>query len=312
MSDQLPDLVVSRDGHTARFNGSWYRGENTNFIPSKAELREPGALERFVLHGWLPAAPFIGKASRVTAFGSCFAQYLTEHLHGAGYNVLGKHLDLHAHIIRFGEGMVNTFAIRQQLEWALGREEMQPNLWFGPNKEIASVDPAVRADTKQIIETTDVFVITLGLSEIWFDKISGEAFWRAIPKELFDETRHGFRVSSCEENYDNLTQIRALIRTHRPTAKIIFTLSPMPLMATFRPVSCLTASSVSKAILRVAVDQLMRACAEDFNLFYFPSYEIVREFFTDPFGEDNRHPKPEVIRFVMETFERHYCAADPK
>jgi hypothetical protein len=127
---ELPVLEVSRDGHTARFHGSWYRGENTNFIPSKAELREPNAVEHFVLHGWLPKAPFIDRHSRIASFGSCFAQYLTEHLHAAGYNALGKHLDLHAHIIRFGEGMVNTFAIRQQLEWVLGDKEMPEILCF--------------------------------------------------------------------------------------------------------------------------------------------------------------------------------------
>ena len=66
-------------------------------------------------------------------------------------------------------------------------------------------------------------------------------------------------------------QIRNLIRANRPGAKIIVTLSPLPLMATFRPVSCLTASSVSKAILRVAIDQLMRDFSDDPDLFYFPS-----------------------------------------
>lgn len=250
---ELPVLVSKRDRHVAHFHGSWYRGESANFIPSKSELREENAVDQFVLHGWLPQRPFIDKTRRISSFGSCFAQYLTDYLHQAGYNALGKHLDLRAHIIRFGEGMVNSFAIRQQLEWALGKKEIAENLWFGPDKEIAAVDPAIRAETKQIIETTDVFIFTLGVSEIWYDKISGEAFWRAIPKHLFDAQRHGFRVSSAEENYDNLLHIRALIRDVRPQAKIVLTLSPIPLMATFRPISCITASSVSKAILRVAI-----------------------------------------------------------
>jgi hypothetical protein len=124
---------------------------------------------------------------------------------------------------------------------------------------------------------------------------------------MFDPSRHGFRVSSPEENHANLVRIRDLIRTARPEAKIIFTLSPVPLMATFRPISCLTASSVSKAILRVALDELMRDCSGDANMFYFPSYEIVKEFFVDPYRDDNRHPKPEVIDFIMRTFERHFC-----
>ena len=307
----IPSLVVRRDGHVARFHGSWYRGPHTNFIPSKAQLRGPDtdAVDRYILHGWLPDAPFIDKQRRITAFGSCFAQHLTNYLHRAGYNVLGKHLNLNSHIIHFGEGMVNTFAIRQQLEWALEDKVFSENLWFGEHKEIAAVDPRIKAETKQIIGTTEVFVITLGLSEIWYDKQTGEAFWRAIPSHLFDANRHGFRVSSCEENYANLVRIRGLIRAARPGARIIFTLSPVPLMATFRPISCLTASSVSKAILRVAVDQLMRDFSGDRDLFYFPSYEIVKDFFVDAYDADNRHPRPEVVEFIMKTFERHYCTA---
>ncbi len=308
----VPPLIVRRDGHVARFHGSWYRGPHTNFIPSKAQLRQPDAVERFILHGWLPEAPFIDKQVRITAFGSCFAQHLTNYLHAAGYNVLGKHLNLNSHIIHFGEGMVNTFAIRQQLEWALENKAFSENLWFGEHKEIAAVDPHIKAETKEIICTTEVFAITLGLSEIWYDKQTGEAFWRAIPSHLFDPSRHGFRISSCEENHANLARIRELIRAARPSAAIVFTLSPVPLMATFRPISCLTASSVSKAILRVAVDQLMRDHAEDRKLFYFPSYEIVKEFAADPYDADNRHPRPEIVDFVMRTFERHYCIADPR
>ena len=303
----VPPITVRRDGHVARFHGSWYRGPHTNFIPSKAQLRQANAVDQYILHGWLPEAPFIDQRCRITAFGSCFAQHLTKYLHDAGYNVLGKHLNLSSHIIHFGEGMVNTFAIRQQLEWALEDKEFSENLWFGEHKEIATVDPRIKAETKQIIGTTEVFVITLGLSEIWYDKKTGEAFWRAIPSHMFEPSRHGFRVSSYEENYANLARIRDLIRAARPGAKIIFTLSPVPLMATFRPISCLTASSVSKAILRVAVDQLMRDCSGDRDLFYFPSYEIVKDFFVDPYEADNRHPTPDVVEFVMKTFERHYC-----
>jgi hypothetical protein len=88
----------------------------------------------------------------------------------------------------------------------------------------------------------------------------------------------------------------------------VFTLSPIPLMATFRPVSCLTANSVSKAVLRIAIDDFMRDAPA--GAFYFPSYEIVGEMFADPRVEDNRHLKPEVIATVMDTFAHHYCRAD--
>jgi hypothetical protein len=306
MSDLAP-IVVEREGKAARFHGSWYRGPHTNFIPSKQDLRRERCVEEYFLKGWLPAAPMIGRANPVVAFGSCFARHITEHLDAQGYAVFGKDLGLNAHIIRFGEGMVNTFAIRQQLEWALGDREFPENLWFGPDKEIASLDPAIREETRHILERARVFIFTLGLSEIWFDKVSGEAFWRAIPAALFDPERHGFRVSSVEENLANLRTIVTLVRRLDPHNRVILTLSPIPLMATFRPVSCLTANSVSKAFLRVAIDQLITGQSGEANVFYFPSYEIVTELFPDPRLDDNRHIKPEIIRFVMDTFCRHYC-----
>src|SRR5664279_1131197 len=304
--DVLPIIESKRGDHVAQYHGSWYRGAHTNFIPSKKELAEGDPIERFVLPGWLPSAPFITKSTPLTAFGSCFAAEIAEYLSQRGYNIFGRNLNLYAHIIRFGEGMVNTFAIRQQFEWALGERDFSEMLWVGPNKEIASLDPAIRAETLEIIKATEVFVITLGLAEIWYDKVNGDVFWRALPTDVFDETRHGFRLSTVAENQDNLSNIVRCIRKLQPSAKVIFTLSPLPLMATFRPVSCLTANSVSKAILRVAVDEFMRANADDANVFYFPSYEIVSEIFPDPRQEDNRHLKDYVIAAITSTFERHY------
>jgi hypothetical protein len=68
---------------------------------------------------------------------------------------------------------------------------------------------------------------------VWCNKLSGDVFWRAIPIERFNPAVHGFRVTTVAENYDNLERIRAIIRRHRPTAAIVITLSPIPLVATF-------------------------------------------------------------------------------
>jgi hypothetical protein len=307
MADLEP-LVSNRNGHHAVFNGSWYRGPHTNFIAAKAEITHtPAGVDTLIMQGWAPTNPFLTPATSVTAFGSCFAGHITRYLLDRGYNVNGRDLGNQAHLIRFGEGMVNTFAILQQVEWAMTGKAFPENLWFSDAKEIAAPDPGIQAETRRIIQTTDLFIITLGLSEIWFDKRSGEALWRAVPAHLFDESIHGFRISSHQENLDNLRRLCAIIHGARPEAKIVFTVSPIPLMATFRPISCLTANSVSKSILRSAVDELIRDSGDD-RLFYFPAYEIVKDFFVDPFEADNRHPRSEIVAFVMDTFARHYGA----
>ncbi len=302
---KVPVLVVDQAEQTLKFHGSWHRGDSVNFIPTKAALAEPGGLEEYILKGWLPETPLITRETAITAFGSCFAMHLSKFLRDKGFDVQGGGLGLQAHIVRFGEGMVNSFAIRQQIEWGLGVREFPERLWFGPDKQIASLDPDVREATREIIQKTEVFIITLGLSEIWYDKTSGEAFWRAIPADMFDPDLHGFRLSTVEENRTNLQEIVRLIGEARPGAKIVFTLSPVPLLATFRPVSCITASSVSKAVLRVAIDDVVRDSHK--GVYYFPSYEMVRECFPDPYLADNRHPKDEVVQAAMTTFLRHYC-----
>ena len=168
-----------------------------------------------------------------------------------------------------------------------------------------------------------------------------------MPSDRFDPARHGVRVSTVQENLHNLREIVALLRKHVPAAVVVFTLSPVPLSATFRGVSCVTANAVSKAILRVAVDELLReqglglhqghttaaaaavtppatpatavaalpdappdaqpvADAPPQQLFYWPAYEMVKEGFAQPYLDDGRHVRPDVVRQILELFGKYY------
>jgi len=285
---------------------TWYRGEHCNFLPDRKALSQSDALARYVGQGWLPARPFITKTDPITTFGSCFAEHISSYLRRNGYTTADLGRNLSSYVIRCGEGMVNSAAIAQQFQWAYREKEFNEPLWYDKAGKPADYEETVRSDTREIFNRTTVFIITLGLSEVWYNKQSGEIFWRAIPKHRFDPSRHGFKVLSVSENRENLETAYRLIRDHRPRAAIIFTLSPVPLVATFRPVSCITANSVSKASLRVAVDELMREHSGDERLFYFPSYEIVKDVIDDPYGEDRRHVRPEVVSTIMEFFARHY------
>jgi len=305
--------VMGSDPTPRTTHPSWYRGEHCNFIPSQRNLAEQNAAEEYVLKGWLPRNPFLSRANVVTAFGSCFADHVSTYLREQGYTTglslvsKGIHGDFaNSHVVRFGAGIVNTFALRQQFEWAYEGRCFDEALWHGDSGEIASYDESLRDATRALFERTDVFILTLGLAEVWHSKDTGEVFWRAIPKEQFDPRRHGFRVSTCAENTANLERIWEIIRRHRPQAHVIVTLSPVPLVATFRPVSCITANVVSKSILRVAIDELTRAHPEDERLHYWPAYEIVKELCPDPYEEDNRHVKPDVVAGIMELFRKHY------
>ena len=299
-------LYYQMAGKKRRAHGSWYRGETTNFHPMQESLSEPDAVAKYVGHGWFPDAPFITRNNYITAFGSCFAAEVTRFLLRNEYNVFGQDLSLNAHIIRSGEGIVNTAALRQQFDWAIGDYSPQEPVWQSADGADLEVTAEIRETTREIFQKTDVLIFTLGLSEVWYDKITDEVFWRAIPNQRFDSERHGFRVIGVGENRENITHVYRMIREFRPDAEIIFTLSPVPLAATFRPISCITANSVSKASLRMAIDELMREFGDDERLHYYPSYEIITAFLPDAMGVDMRHPRPEAVDFVMRTFQQHY------
>ncbi|MCK0168611.1 GSCFA domain-containing protein [Jannaschia sp. S6380] len=290
---------------------TWFRGEHTNFNPDFARMAEADAALKWVTQGWEPSARTVTPETRITAFGSCFAANISNWLARRNYNILTRDEGSNAYVVKCGEGMVNSFVIRQQFEWAFEGRRFEEALWHGYDAESYGYDEEVRRQTLEIFSKTDLFILTFGLSEVWYDKVTGGVFWRSIPQEAYDPSRHKFRVTTVEENKDNIRAIHDLIRKHRPDAKIICTLSPVPLIATFRPVSCISANSVSKAVLRVALDELMRELGDEGHLHYWPSYEIVTDVFHSPFKQDRRHLPRAVLDFIMMLFEQVWCERQP-
>ena len=371
----IAGVVAPGAGREVRTNWSdWYRGPpgQARYMPSLPELRAEHGLEGFVLQGWTPHAPLIRADDMVTALGSCFADEIRIWLRARGYRVnddfrSGRsypHVeDTTVPLLQCSAGLVNTFVLLQQFEWALEGRAFSDDIWVGAKGQIVLPTEAARLKTRQMFAATRVFVITLGLAEVWFQRTrrrrrpsedgeDGEApkeeveeweeveevLWRAVPSDRFEPKRHGFRVSSVEENLRNLRRLVRLVRKHVPGASVVFTLSPVPLNATFRGVSCVTANAVSKSILRVAVDELMRengvglhhqppppphadadadtdagggaggdADAGLGGLYYWPAYEMVKEAFAQPYLDDGRHPRPEVVQRILQLFGKHYC-----
>jgi len=296
---------TSRAGKEYR---TWFRGENMNILPHNRSFYRPNGMDKFVLEGWMPKEPCINVNTQITAFGSCFAANISNYLSRRNYAVMNKAEDAgRAYVVACGEGMVNSFVILQQFEWAWENKNFDQELWHGYDAESYGYDPEVQKQTKEMFDNTDVFVLTFGLSEIWYDEVTSNVFWRTIPKDVYDPKRHKFRVSTVEENAANMRKIYDLIRKNRPDAKIIYTLSPIPLQATFRDNSCITSNAVSKGIMRVAIDEVVREKRDEGVLHYWPSYEMITEAFGQPYKHDRRHPEEDVLEYIMKLFERNWC-----
>ena len=306
-NEVLPILRYKTKSDSQLFGGHWFRGKNCNFIPSKKHFNDKHFFDNYFLKGFKPEQAFITKEKNIIAFGSCFAATVSNYLAKKNYSIFNKRVGSNTHIIRYGEGMANTFTVLEQLLWAFENKNIEKNTWYYSPKEEARNDLRIRKQTLELLKKINIFIITVGLSEVWYNKENNQVFWKAIPANKFNEKKHGFKLSTVEENTNNLHQIYSIIKKYIPNASVIYTLSPIPLMATFRPQSCITANSVSKSILRVALDNVMSKNIDKKDLYYFPSYEITKEYFTDPFKDDNRHLKDEYILKIMKIFEENYC-----
>jgi hypothetical protein len=289
----------------------WYRGEHCNFNPYRKNIDEEDAIEKYVLQGWLPDQPLINKKTNIVAFGSCFAANILRYLKEVGYNINSKNaLDFQGCL---GAGVNTTFAIKDSLEWIYENKQFNEETWHDENKKPIKREQETRKRLLKTLRSADFFIITLGLSEVWSNKKTKEVFWRAIPGDLFNKDLHEFRVSTVQENKENIKYIYDIINKYSPKSTVLFTLSPISLAATFRPISCITANNVSKSILRAALDEFCREqdIPNNDRLYYWPSYEIVEKVLPltitgGPYIEDNRRIKKECLDKIMKLFEKYY------
>ena len=279
------------------------------------------------------------KAEIATA-GSCFAQHIARHLKKNGYNVLdvepsppGLPENLHQ---KFGFSMYsarygNIYTVRQLLQLAqevAGNFKPQNFIWKKNERFFDALRPAVEPSghsspeeviehrqyhisrVKELFERLDVFIFTLGLTEMWVHKESGTVYPTA-PGTLvgeFDETLYEFQNAqylSILKEFNMFQAVLKRIRGGKPF-KCLLTVSPVPLTATASGNHILTSTIYSKSTLRSVAGQLS---SMQKHIDYFPSYEIV----TNPrmhsiaFSDNLRSIREETVEIVM----RHFFAEHP-
>jgi GSCFA family len=258
----------------ARRPGFWNRrqwySKDTKLWPRDQWLFYGGLgklIRDFVLPGHTPHRPLLEARDRVLTFGSCFAGELRDYLARAGFS---------ADTFWIPEGLNNSYAILDFVSWCVTGGETTRGHRYDTDAggKIKEWTPQqTQEHVLAHLRGAGAFVFTLGLAEVWEDRHTGAVFWRGVPKDVFDSTRHVFRTSTVEENEGNILKTIELIR-EVSAAPIVLTLSPVPLNGTFRDISCMTADCVSKSTLRVALDRVLDRRLDE--VYYWPSFEIVR------------------------------------
>ncbi|WP_394203393.1 GSCFA domain-containing protein [Shewanella waksmanii] len=261
--------------------------------------------------------------------GSCFARNIEIILLNKGYKVLSTELEMpEAALVKTksAAGLLtkfNTYSMLNEVEVALnlkknvdnGLVEIGPEQFYDP--QLHSVPYLSYHDaqaTRRSVEgcfskvaESDVCIITLGLTEMWWDDIlniplnAGRPNWRKALKE----NRYSFRNPSFSEIKDNVSKLCEIITEHSSRdVKIILTVSPVPLQRTFSNKDIIVANSYSKSCLRTVANEVVEAYE---NVDYFPSFEKVM---FSPRGktwhEDQRHVSSEIVKEITEQFIELY------
>lgn len=289
-------------------------------------------------------SPPITAGARIASAGSCFAQRIAEHLDGLGLEYLvtergpqflsaddARGLGYGVYSARYGN-VYTALQLAQLLERAYGRFTPREQVWqkgehrfvdpFRPGIDHAgfvSPDECLEdrrrhlAAVRELVATADVFVFTLGLTEAWRDRADGAVF-PVCPGcghgGTFDTDRHEFVQFGVGEVVEHLDRSVQLLRAHNPAVRLILSVSPVPLVATFSGQHVLTATIGAKAVLRVACDEIRRRHE---GVDYFPAYEIVQA--GGPawaFAADRRTVRPEAVAHVMQCFAGQFgCDVPP-
>lgn len=287
--------------------------------------------------------PFqISRTDKVVTAGSCFAQHVARYITESGFN---HYIAEPAHPIvpapiaeKYNYGMFsarygNVYTARQlkQLLYrAYGEFTPIEDAWVSA-KSGRAVDPfrpqihpggfaskaELAADRRQhlaavrtAIENMDIFVFTLGLTEAWIDKRDGTVFPLApgVAGGVFDPDLVKFHNFDEVETSNDLSDSIKFIRSKNPKAKIIITVSPVPLNATMEDRHVFTSTTWSKAVLRIAAERVTKTFDK---CCYFPSYEIITSPYVRGvyFAEDCREVLPAGVDHVMSLFFHHFTGS---
>ncbi len=281
----------------------------------------------------------VAPEDQVATLGSCFAQHLSRFLQRSGLSYLvaeagpadadaaeRKRRSYGVFSARYG----NVYTVRQAVQlfdraygaWAGCEEQWQRDgAWVDPLRPTVEPDGFASLESlefdrvehlaavRRVFEDSAVIVFTLGLTEGWRSRADGAVF-PVVPGAAggsFDPERHEFVNFDVAEVTADLLQFADRIHQVNERARLLLTVSPVPLIATYSDRHVLTATTYSKAVLRVAAAQAERS--REF-VEYFPAYEVVTSAASGGhyFAPDLRSVTDEGVAHVMRVFRRHYIA----
>jgi len=208
---------------------------------------------------------FLDKGTRFFTMGSCFARNLAWALRQRGY--AASHMEI-------SEFINTTFANKVFVDW-LSDADIDTAI----RDRIAELLPPnwSKESTLEVIRNAGVFILTLGVAPAFFDRATGD-FVLPRPSALNSRVlaeKYLFRTTSVKENVDNVLYLINFVRSISPDIKIVVTVSPVPMMASFEYESAVQADCLSKSTMRLVAHEVVNNSNLQ-NILYWPSFEVFR------------------------------------
>ena len=280
----------------------------------------------------------IEKSDLVATAGSCFAQHISRKLSQIGFSYYvpedgegiaatersarnfgvfsaryGNIYTTHQLLQLFSEAVVGRKP--HDLAWQRSdgryvdpfRPQVEPE-GFSTQDEVVAARQEHLAKVRDVFLKSNVLIFTLGLTESWRSKVDHSVFPLApgVAGGSFDETVHEYVNFGVDEVFESLNNFLTLLKGVNPEVKVLLTVSPVPLIATYEDRHVIVSTVYSKSVLRVAAE--MATKGRDW-VDYFPSYEIITSSASGGayYAEDYREVTPVGVAHAMRCFVNHYA-----
>jgi hypothetical protein len=259
----------------------------------------------------------IGRNDPVAVAGSCFAQHIGPRLKRDGFRFLEAETPVgNIYTVRqLHQLLLRAYGLLRPVDHAWRRDDgrfidpFRPRIFpegFADREAVERSRMQHLRAVRQMFEQCAVFVFTLGLTECW---LSADGTALPVPPGVVataaDSETYRFHNFTVGEMRVDLAEFLRDFRDINATGRVILTVSPVPIVATYEDRHVLVSNTYSKSALRVIAEEGRESHG---FVEYFPAYEIV----TAPsvgfryFEADLRRVSEAGLEHVMRVFARHF------
>lgn len=316
-----PYLTLPAGSHWRRGAAGWARGDFSGLYEPRFE---------------------IDRATAIATAGSCFAQHIGNQFRVRGYNYLDlepaptnlsvdvrKTFGYDLFSARYG----NIYTSRQLLQlvqrahgnyapdaiWEENgkfydafRTTIEP-AGFSSRDELMHMREWHHRAVREMFSSADVFVFTLGLTEVWINRSDDVAYPLCPGTSVgtFDAVQHHFVNLSYVDVLQDMEKVINGLRNRNSSLRFLLTVSPVPLAATATGRHVVSATTYSKSVLRAVAGALYQKYE---FVDYFPSYEIITSHLSRGihYAPNMRDVTPGGVSTVMNCFFKGEAVPPPE